>query len=805
MRKLLSTLLIISTCTMLWGQIDLSYQKPSKEILELADVDRAPSLRISRTGQDIVLLKRNQYKTIEELSATEMRLGGLRIDPKTNIGSRTTFYTNIELMTAGDKTAKQVTNLPKTPKLANFSWSPDEKHMAFTNTTQTGVELWVLNVKDAKATRLTEPTLNANMGRPFIWYKSSDKLIIKQIPTNRKELINKKDAIPTGPRISVNEGKEAQNRTYQDLLGDKVDEQNFEQLTRSALSTIDLLGNETPFMEARMYRNINFSPDGNFVLISYMDYPFSYLVPYYRFPTTHNVYKTDGSLLKTIEQTPLTEDIPKGMMSTTKGKRSITWRNDEPATIVFVQALDDGDSEIEVPFRDEIFTWKAPFEAAPRSLAKTINRYSQIVWGNENFALVYDYWWNTRNMKTYIIDPANRQKSPIKIQDRNYQDKYNDPGSPFTEENQYGESVLALNKNSYYLRGAGYSADGIFPFIDEYNYKTKKTKRLWQANAPDELERIIFATDIRKGQIITRIESANKYPNYVARNIRKKDEKNPITFFKNPFESLSNIHKEIITYKRYDGVDLSATLYLPENYDKTSGEKLPLIMWAYPYEFKDKNSAGQITNSPNEFTYPWYGSPIFWVNKGYAILDDASFPIIGEGDEEPNDSFIEQLIGNAKAAIDTVVELGYVDRNRVAVGGHSYGAFMTANLLTHCDLFAAGIARSGAYNRTLTPFGFQSEERNYWEAPIVYNTMSPFMTANKMKGNLLLIHGEDDNNSGTYPMQSERYFNALKGLGANVRLVMLPKESHGYQARESVMHVLWEQDQWLEKYVKNKN
>ena len=227
-------------------------------------------------------------------------------------------------------------------------------------------------------------------------------------------------------------------------------------------------------------------------------------------------------------------------------------------------------------------------------------------------------------------------------------------------------------------------------------------------------------------------------------------------------------------------------------------------MWAYPREYKDKNSASQISSSKNDFTFPYYGSPLYWVMKGYAVLDDVAFPIVGEKEEEPNDSFIKQLVANAKAAIDAVDELGYIDRNRVGVGGHSYGAFMTANLLTHSNLFAAGIARSGAYNRTLTPFGFQSEERTYWEAPEVYNKMSPFMHADKMKTPMLMIHGEEDNNSGTYPMQSERYFNALKGLGATVRLVMLPKESHGYAAKESILHLLWEQDQWLEKYVKNK-
>jgi len=318
------------------------------------------------------------------------------------------------------------------------------------------------------------------------------------------------------------------------------------------------------------------------------------------------------------------------------------------------------------------------------------------------------------------------------------------------------------------------------------------------------LEDISRAVDIAKGQILVRRESQTEYPNYYFRNI-KDGTLTQITDFENPFDALNSVHKEIITYKREDGLDLSATLYLPVGYDKADKEKMPMLMWAYPREYKDKNSASQTTSYANEFTYPYYGSPLYWVNRGYVVLDDVAFPIVGEGDDEPNDTFREQLVGNAKAAIDAVDDRGYIDRTRVGVGGHSYGAFMTANLLSHSDLFAAGIARSGAYNRTLTPFGFQSEERSYWDAPEVYYGMSPFMHADKMKTPMLLIHGEADNNSGTYPMQSERYFNALKGLGATVKLVMLPKESHGYAARESIMHMLWEQDQWLERYVKNRH
>ena len=537
-------------------------------------------------------------------------------------------------------------------------------------------------------------------------------------------------------------------------------------------------------------------------MVTTIDKPFSYLVPYSRFPSTTTIYDSKGTLVKKVLEVPLIEDLPQGFMAERKGMRNLSWRNDQPATLVWVEALDDGDPAKEVPFRDEIFQQKAPFTSQKQPLLKTKDRYAGIRWGNDNTAIAFDRWWNSRNTRSYLFDPSNPKKAPVVLSDRNYQDVYSDPGDFVTTLNDYDESILDLHKGKAYLIGDGYSAEGQFPFIDEIDLKSQKTKRLYQSKLTDEVENILFALDAKAGDYVVQIESKNTYPNYYIRNIKKKDALQPLTHFENPFKSLQNVHKKVISYKRDDGLPLTGTLYLPTDYEE--GKKYPMIMWAYPREYKDKNSASQSTSNSNTFTRPSYGSPLYWVTRGYVVLDNAAFPIVGEGDEQPNDTFVKQLVGNAKAAIDAVDAMGYIDRDRVAVGGHSYGAFMTANLLAHSDLFAAGIARSGAYNRTLTPFGFQSEERNYWEAPEVYNTMSPFMTANTMKTPLLLIHGEADNNSGTYPMQSERYFNALKGLGAPVRLVMLPKESHGYAAKESILHMLWEQDQWLEKYVKNK-
>lgn len=787
------------------AQEKLTYQKPSEEILELVNAPLAPSVLINDEGNYMVLLYRDYYKTIAELSETELRLAGLRINPKTNIGSRTNYYNNVIIKKIGDNEGTQVKGLPENPRLANFNWSPDQSKIAFTNTTTEGVEVMVLDLKSATVTAITKTNVNANMRDIINWFKDGESVLVKMLPEDRKPLINTDEAVPDGPTISTNDGKKAQNRTYQDLLKNPNDEFNFEQLARSELYKVQMDGTKTKWKDADLYTSISFSPDGEYVMTVTLDKPFSYLVPYYRFPNTTTVYKKDGTKVKTLLQVPLIEDLPQGFMATRTGMRDISWRNDKPATLTYVEALDGGDPENEVPYRDEVFEIEAPFDGEGKSILKTKNRFSYIQWGNDNVAIAHDRWWNNRNTKTYLFNPSNPDAEAKIIEDRNYQDVYSNPGSFVTKRNENGAWVLSLDKNNNaYLIGDGYTEEGQFPFVEKMDLNSLKKTRLYTSKLEGKLENLI-EYDPEKDQLLVRIESANEYPNYYYKSLIKRRGPIQLTDFDNPYKSIQNVHKEVITYKRDDGLELSGTLYLPVGYDMEKKEKMPMILWAYPREYKDKNSASQNTSNPNEFTYPYWGSPIYWVTKGYVVLDGAAFPIIGEGDEQPNDTFRSQLVANAKAAIDAVDELGYIDRDRIAVGGHSYGAFMVANLLSHSDLFAAGIARSGAYNRTLTPFGFQSEERNYWEAPEVYYTMSPFMHADKMKTPLLLIHGQADNNSGTYPMQSERYFNALKGLGATVRLVMLPKESHGYRGKESILHMLWEQDQWLEKYVKQKN
>lgn len=786
------------------SQLDVTYQEPPEEILKLADAPPLPSVRIDDRAEWMLLLERSSFKTLEELAAEEYRLAGLRINPNTNGQSRTRYYYGITVKNIGDGTERKVTGLPSEPLIGDLQWSPDQQKVAFTITRTMGIELWVMDVAEARAGRVTEPLLNDIFyGSPFAWDPDGNSLICLMVPEGRGErpLIGR---LPEGPSVQENTGTAAPVRTYQDLLKDKADEEAFVYFATSGLVRVGLDGSKTMIAGPGLITDFSLSPDGKYIKTETLQKPFSYLVPYYRFGYSVDIIDAGGNPVQAVYDVPLTEDLPKGFMAVRKGPRNFSWRSDKAAELYWVEALDEGDPEVEADFRDAVYTAGYPFDIENKNhLINTANRFSYIMWGPDNLAVVYDYWWNNRNRKVYMIDPLKDQPFPPVVFDLSTEDLYGDPGRFVTEKNEYDRSILAVGKNrTLFLEGEGYGPEGNRPFIDRFSIASFETERLWQAEGKDTYEGIVDIIDIRKGEIITSIESVDENPQYYIRNIYKRKAPMKITDFPHPYESLKGMKKEFVKYQRADGIDLTATLYLPPGYDEQEDGPLPMILWAYPREYKDPSAAGQVKTSPYRFTYLYYGSPIYWVTRGYAILDRADFPVIGEGEKEPNDSFIEQLVANAEAAIDYASERGVADPEKVAVGGHSYGAFMTANLLTHSGLFAAGIARSGAYNRTLTPFGFQAEERTFWEAPEIYFEMSPFMHADEMKAPLLLIHGEADNNSGTFPLQSERYYLALKGHGATVRLVMLPYESHGYSARKNIMHMLWEQDQWLERWVK---
>ena len=787
---------------------NIGYQMPPKAIVDLVDAPPTPAASLSPAGDIMLLLERASLPPIEDLSQEELRLAGIRINPRTNGSSRAAHFYSMRVESVDGKIKKPIKGLPSNPKIQNVSWSPDGSRVLFTITKEKGLELWTADLKKATAKKLTTTNVNDSMsGLPYAWFSDSKTIIYKKILPKRGQP-PQKNIRPLGPTIQSNEKKSAPVRTYQDLLKNRHDEALFEYYTSSSLVKINCeTGKAKSFGKTGIIKAIQTSPDGNYVIVFTIKKPFSYIVPFDRFPFDVAIFDKNGKQITTLAHIPSAENIPKGFGAKRTGPRSFSWRADVPATVYWVEAQDGGDPKKEAKIRDKMFFKTAPFQGKAEEAISFELRYGGVTWGNDHLAIAYEWEWETRREVTTSWNPSSPKEGKKNIFDRSWEDKYNSPGDFETARNQYGRGVLLTldEGKTLYLSGLGASPQGNRPFIDEFDLENKKTKRLWQSEAPF-YEFPVEILDIEKGIILARRESKKMPPNYFLKNIKTKKGKNtPLTFFKNPYRSLKKVKKELVKYKRKDGIKLTGTLYTPAGYDAKKDGRLPVLMWAYPKEFKSGNAASQVNESPYQFTRLFWASPIFWVTQGYAVFDDFGMPIVGENEEEPNETFLEQLVMGAEAAIKKIVRMGVADPKRLAVGGHSYGAFMTANLLAHSDLFAAGIARSGAYNRTLTPFGFQSEERTFWETPDTYFKMSPFAHADKINNPLLLIHGEADNNSGTYPMQSERFYAALKGHGATVRLVMLPHESHSYQARESIMHMLWEMTEWLNRYVKGED
>jgi len=783
------------------AQLNLPYQHPPEPIKSLALAPSTPAIITSPDGNWLAILERPELPSILELSQPELRIAGIRINPRNFGPSRSRYYISISILNTFDKSRFIVDQLPQDARIANVEWSPDSEKLAFLLIDDTGISLYVYNMENKDLIIIEDGMLNDAMGQDtYAWFSDSQHLIYKTIDSSGNKP-SEQNTILSGPIVQESSGRIAPSRTYQDLLKNKYDENLFKYYTTTQPVISDLNGNKKEIGSTGIFSAMSPSPDGNYIFIQKIHEPFSYLVPYYRFPVSVEIWDRDGKVIQQIADIPLSEEIPIGFNAVRKGPRSFTWRTDKPADIYWVEALDEGDPSKEVEFRDQLFCLTSPFDGEKSPSIKFKLRYSGITWGNEELAIANEWWWSTRQIITSLFNPSTPSESKVTMFDRSIEDRYNDPGSPQTTLNAFGRRILlvkGINK-FLYLFGQGASPEGDRPFIDLYSIQKGTSSRLWRSEAP-WYEIPFKIIDARKELVLTFRESKEVPANVFIRNL-KKNSLNALTNFVNPYKALEKSPKQVIHYKRADGLPLKGDLYIPIGYKKENGP-VPVIMWAYPDEFKSKDAAGQVTGSPYQFLRLYYGSPLFWVTRGYAVFDDISMPIVGEEDEEPNDTFVKQLIENAEAAIDKLVDMGVADKDKVAIGGHSYGAFMTANLLAHSNLFAAGIARSGAYNRSLTPFGFQSEERTFWEAPEIYFKMSPFMHANKVNEPILLIHGEADNNSGTFPMQSERFYNAIKGHGGTARLVILPYESHGYRSEESILHMLWEMDQWLEKYVK---
>ena len=775
--------------------------------------------------------------SLEDMSAPVLRLAGIRFNPFTLLKhgphSPELYYTALALqdVKSGEKHAIP---LPENARINHISWSPDGSRVAFTvRTAEIGVEavpkIHILDASTGSVTKLEQP-VNAVLGAPFTWLPCSSKLIVRR-PIGTHADAPSGDAVPSSPSMqeAAGGGQKAAVRTYPNLLTSAEDAAAFRHYATVQLVEVSVSGGERLIGPPCLNYHATASPDGSTLLThSLRPDHLSYAVPWSRFGRQVELLPLapDGAAA-TLQVAPVVEAMPIGHDACRAGPRQYAWRPDQPAMIYYVEALDGGDPKVKPAEgkRDKVMLLSAPY-TCPHELCRTATRYQHARWTAGGTALVWERWYKVR---TTIISKVAPGGAMEQLMTYDFSDGYNHPGAPLLEEGPYGRSVLRIHDGDALLwEGGGGSPDGARPFLDVRGFADGvKRSRLWRAakgcyddplvvvgaaaarqlGAADDASLLIFSrrqTQTQPPQLLLRAVTATSA---AAADADGADDASVVLSTlsdpPHPQPALLGAKKELIKYERDDGVALTGTLHTPAGWTEADGP-LPTILWAYPREFKSKASASQVRGSEHTFTMVGWGSPLFWLARGYAVLEGFAVPIVAEGeDAHENDNYVEQLKSSAEAAVGELRKRGVSD-HRLAVGGHSYGAFMTANLLARApDLFCAGIARNGAFNRSLTPFGFQAEERSFWEAQQTYAEMSPFFVADKIKTPLLLIHGAEDPNPGTFPMQSERLFAALKGLGATARLVLLPKEGHWYRARENVMHTLAEQDAWLEKYVRN--
>lgn len=781
-----------------FAQDATNYQLPPKEIADLLLAKPTPDVSIDSKGEWMFQSERNSYPTVEELGQPEIRIAGLRLNPNNFSPSRQTFINNFTLKNLKTNKEFKVSGLPVNMLAGNVRWSPTEKKIAFTNTTNNRVDLYILDVATKTAKKINTKALNVVLGADLTWF--DDNTIVYKIAIASPNAAPAKPITPKGPTIQQNIGKAAPGRTYQDLIKTPYDEQLFEFMAMAQI-VINRGGVETTFGKPGIFESYTLSPDKKYFLLEVLKKPFSYLVTANGFPTSILVMDVTGKLIKEVADLPSAETRPSGNDNVQNIPRGFEWRSDEPSTLVWCMPLDSGLIKKNVEFHDVVYSQAAPFNLEKQELFKTKMRFRGITWGNQSFAWVSEALIGKQALKVSRYTTSSKVLSTLF--ERNITDAYGNPGTPLMTKNSFGKEVILVEGSTIFLNNiTGSSPKGDLPFLNLFDFETKKTETLWKCSE-GTFEFILDVLDAKNFTFVSRKESKTEVPNYYIKNLKLKIADMPITAFTNPYPGLVGVNKQKVKYTRKDGIELTGDLYLPKGYNKEKDGALPVYLWAYPREFNNAADAAQVRGSENKFTTISWGSPIYYVTQGFAVLDNAEMPIVSKGgDTKPNDDFIEQLTLNAEAAINHLSDLGVGDRNRVAAGGHSYGAFMTAHLLSHTKLFKAGIARSGAYNRTLTPFGFQAEDRTYWEAPDLYFKMSPFSYADKIKTPLLLIHGDTDDNPGTFPINSERMFSAIKGHGGTVRFVFLPYEAHGYRGKENLLHMLWEQNEWLKKYVK---
>jgi dipeptidyl aminopeptidase/acylaminoacyl peptidase len=793
---------------------DLTYQLPPKVIADVVNTPRTPYCYFNAQNSVVLLATPVVYCPISDLAKPMLRLAGHRIDPTTNGPHNPRTYTNLLFKSVIGKPDIPI-QLPDGVRPGRFSWNGAGDQIAFKNTTDTGIELWIADAGSGQTRQIPGVILSDVVGSPFHWTSTPKSLLVRMVPQQR-DAPPALPAAPDGPKILEANGIDKPSSTYEarDVLKNEYEARLFDYYATSQLALVDTdTGSVTFVGKPAIFKRASVSPDGKYILVSKLHRPYSYQLTSRRFPVDIEVWTIEGKPVYTVAQLPLADQVP--IRGVRTGPQNVSWWATEDATLTWTEALDGGDWKNKVPFRSRVMRIRAPFTKEANALFKTELRTSKLVSmqsGKQAWVWTYD---TDRHWVQYIL--ADLEKSPVSLRvlwEGSWNETYENPGSPDYMRLPNNRYVIREHQGSVFLIGSGGSPEGYRPFLDRLDLATGQKERLFRSDR-EYLESYIDWIDVDKGRFITRRQSPTEPPNYFIRQLANKlkgsvpdgeatfdSSVTPVTHFTDPIPVLRKVKKELISYKRADGVDLSFTMILPPEYKE--GTRYPTILYAYPRDYTDKKIAGQVRNTEKSFTTTWGADTRLLALAGYVVLYNAAIPIVGPS-MKAYDTYTEQLVAGAKAAVDKAVELGVTDPDRVGVIGHSHGALMAANLLAHSSLFNAGIARSGAYNKTLTMFGFQNERRTLWEGREIYLKVSPLFYADKIKAPLLLIHGDIDSNPGTTPLQSERMFEAIRGVGGTTRLVMLPFEGHGYKSRESVQHVLYEMVSWFDQYVKGED
>jgi dipeptidyl aminopeptidase/acylaminoacyl peptidase len=774
------------------------YAVPASDIAAVVDAPSTPGTYLAPGSRFAALLHAQAHPPVAMLARPYRALAGLRIDPVLGARRRLRRVSALSVLRITDG-KERFLDLPDDAQVGSPAWAPDGERFAFTVDRADGVGVWVADAAAGEARALPGLTVcdvlagdPSGDGGALRWSRDGRSLLVLQAPGGRRP----PPPPPAEPRIEETSGRHSQVATYQDLLATPADEEAFEILAASVPCRVDpVTGELAELGPPGLYQSVYDSPDGRYLLVHRLVRPFSFRVPWFWFARRVEVWDAAGAPVTVVSDLPASEEVPR--QGVPAGPRMVGWEEREPACLAWVEALDGGDPVRPAENRDRVFRLPAPFAGGGRAAFDL--RHRCLGWHDldtRGQVLVTEHDRDRRWLTTWLCDLAAQDRRVMF--DRSLDDAYGDPGSPLTVTNPDGTRTVLGDGGAIYLIGDGATPAGKRPFFDRFDLATLTATRL-RESPPGAVEYVLGFGPGGRSEVIIWHESPAEPPNLLAAPLHDSASR-PLTAWPDPHPQLTGISKQLISHDRGDGVVLSGVLYLPPGHDPARDGRLPLVVWAYPYDFGAPDTASQVRADTFGFTRLTALGPVIFTLAGYAVLANATMPVIGDP-ETMNDTYVEQITAAALAHIRALDEAEIADPSRVAVGGHSYGGFMTANLLAHTGAFAAGIARSGAYNRTLTPFGFQTERRSFWEAAAVYDRVSPFRYADKISTPLLLLHGEADPNPGTYPIQSERLFQAIAGNGGTARLVVLPHEGHAYLARESVLHVLAEEFAWLERWL----